>query len=157
MASLNINSLLAHIDELRIWSEDQTFDLLAINESKLDDKINSAAVSYELLRKDRNRSGGDVAIFVRNSLNYLNRSNLVPPDMEALCLAEIFKPNSKPFAVLACYRPPNSKSNEFLTCFENIVQILDIEGKDLYVMGDLNLNNFLHNVHSPSSQLGTIC
>ena len=29
MASLNINSLLAHIDELRIWSEDQTFDLLA--------------------------------------------------------------------------------------------------------------------------------
>ena len=131
MASLNINSLLAHIDELRIC-EDQTFDLLAINESKLDDKINNAAVSldgYEILRKDRNRSGGDVAIFVRNSLNYLNRSNLGPPDMEALCLAEIFKPNSKPFAVLACYRPPNSKSNEFLTCFENIVQILDMEGK----------------------------
>ena len=71
MASLNINSLLAHIDELRIWSEDQTFDLLAINESKLDDKINNAAVSldgYEILRKDRNRSGGDVAIFVRITL-----------------------------------------------------------------------------------------
>ena len=69
MASLNINSLLAHIDELRISSEDQTFDLLAINESKLDDKINNTAVSldgYEILRKDRNRSGGDVAIFVRN-------------------------------------------------------------------------------------------
>ena len=55
MASLNINSLLAHIDELRIWSEDQTFDLLAINESNLDwtatkflERIETAAVGVLL-------------------------------------------------------------------------------------------------------------
>ena len=70
MASLNINSLLVHADELRIGSEDQTYDLLAINESKLDDKINDGAVSldgYEILRKDRNRNGGGVALYLRNS------------------------------------------------------------------------------------------
>ena len=119
MASLNINSLLAHIDELRIWSEVQTFDLLAINESKLDEKINDGAVSrggYEILRKDRNPNGGGVALYIRNSLNYVNRSNLLPQDMEALWI-EIVKPNSKPFAVLACYCPPNSNSDDFLNRF----------------------------------------
>ena len=88
MASLNVNSLLytltafsRNIDELRVWSEDQTFDLLAINESKLDDKINDGSVSlngYEILRKDRNRNGGGVALYLRTSINYVNRSDLLP-------------------------------------------------------------------------------
>ena len=35
MASLNINSLLAHIDEMRVFMSNSKIDLLSINETKL--------------------------------------------------------------------------------------------------------------------------
>ena len=37
MGSLNVNSLVKHIDELRVAMINQPLDILAINESKLDD------------------------------------------------------------------------------------------------------------------------
>jgi exonuclease III len=39
IASLNINSLLKHIDEIRVLLTEYTFDILAINESKIDNSI----------------------------------------------------------------------------------------------------------------------
>ncbi len=41
IASLNINSLLKHLDEIRILLEKYTFDVLAINESKIDNSISN--------------------------------------------------------------------------------------------------------------------
>ena len=56
MASLNIASLVSHIDELRIWIEDQNLDLLAINETRLDVMFNKReAVFYQSI-KGRGRS-----------------------------------------------------------------------------------------------------
>ena len=45
MASLNINSLLAHIDDLRIFVTDSKIDILAINETKLDSSIGDSETS----------------------------------------------------------------------------------------------------------------
>ena len=39
IACLNINSLTAHIEELRVFMRDSKIDILAINESKLDNTI----------------------------------------------------------------------------------------------------------------------
>ena len=39
LASLNINSITKHIDELRILVKDKPLDLIAINESKIDDTV----------------------------------------------------------------------------------------------------------------------
>jgi exonuclease III len=39
LASLNINSITKHIDELRILMKDKPLDLIANNESKIDDTI----------------------------------------------------------------------------------------------------------------------
>jgi hypothetical protein len=41
MASLNINSLTAQIDEVRIFTHDTNIDILAINETKLDASVHS--------------------------------------------------------------------------------------------------------------------
>jgi exonuclease III len=41
MACLNINSLVAHIDQLRIFLSAHKIDILAINETKLDSTITS--------------------------------------------------------------------------------------------------------------------
>lgn len=72
LASLNINSLLAHIEELRVLLADLPIDVLAINETKLDSAVNDNEVyipGYEIIRSDRyfnGRSGGGYAsMFVR--------------------------------------------------------------------------------------------
>ena len=56
IACLNINSLTAHIDELRVFMRDSKIDILAINESKLDKAINDHEVyipGYEIVRRDK--------------------------------------------------------------------------------------------------------
>ena len=123
MASLNITSLPRHIDELRVWMRDQNLDLLAINETRLDSSIPNESVkiiNYQIIRKDRNRFGGGVSIYVRDSLNYVNKSTIVCDEIEAVCL-EINKPNSKPFVVISCYRPPSYNPTKFFEYIETII------------------------------------
>ena len=75
-ASLNINSLLAHIDELRVFMSKSKIELLSINETKLDLIIDDAELylpGFELIRKDRvrnERNGGRACFYVRCNLNY---------------------------------------------------------------------------------------
>ena len=67
IACLNINSLPKHIDELRILMQNNPLDILAINETKIDDSFSEDEVSlagYHIIRKDRNRHGRDVHTFV---------------------------------------------------------------------------------------------
>ena len=44
LASLNISSLLAHIEELRVLLADLSIDVLAINETDLDSTVNDNEV-----------------------------------------------------------------------------------------------------------------
>ena len=82
MASLNINSLLAHIDEFRVFMNESDIDIISINETKLDSTINDNEVyipGYEIVRKDRKingRHGGGVCIYVGCNLNYKIREDL---------------------------------------------------------------------------------
>ena len=51
-------------------------DILAINESKLDDSFIDVEISipgYTIERKDRNRYGGVVALYVRESLTQFEK------------------------------------------------------------------------------------
>ena len=77
----------------------QTLDILALSESRLDNTFTDSAVSiagYTLLRRDRCRSGGGAAMYIRNVIEYKTRSDLSDPDLEFLCI-EIQKPKAKPF------------------------------------------------------------
>ena len=90
-------------------------ELLGLSATELEISISDGEVKiygYHLIRKDRSRKGGGVCIFLRSSINYQNRSDLVPNDLEGVCL-EIFKPNSKPFVIASIYRPPDCSSDFF--------------------------------------------
>lgn len=63
--------------------------MLAINESKLDDTISDIEVyihGYTIIRKDRSRSGGGVVLYIRENLSYTNRIDLVPENLEMVCV-----------------------------------------------------------------------
>ena len=77
---------------------------------RLDTEIEDGAVEipgYDIIRQDRNGSGGGVAIYVRDNIPYIKRDDLLVQGLEAICL-EIKKAKCKPFLVTTWYRPPNS-------------------------------------------------
>ena len=55
-----------------------SLEILAINEAKLDDSFTDGEISisgYTIERKDRNRYGGGVALYVRENLSYTIRED----------------------------------------------------------------------------------
>ena len=88
IASLNVNSLLKHIDEIRHVLRSIPFDIFAINESKIDESIPDNEISipgYNLIRKDRNRAGGGVVLYIRDNIPFSDRKDLVPSSLEIVC------------------------------------------------------------------------
>ena len=81
MACLNINSLVSHIDDLRVFKD---IDILPINETKFDANIKDGEVhlpGYDVVRKDResnSRNGGGVCTYVRSNINFQLRVDLSP-------------------------------------------------------------------------------
>ena len=118
MTCLNIASLPKHIDELRVLLDNQWCDIIAINETRLDEIIDDDEVKingYNIIRIDRQingRNGGGVCIYVRTNINYTRRNYLESQSLEYLSL-EIKKPRSKPFVVTTFYRPPNAQIELF--------------------------------------------
>ena len=80
--------------------------------------------------------GGKVCIYLHSSINYKLRQDLIPPELEAVCV-EIIKPHSRPFLVTTIYRPPNS-THDFFESFEKFIKMIDDENKEIYILGDLN-------------------
>ena len=115
MASLNIVSIPKHFDKLAVFMEDKQLDIISLNETRLDETITDNQYkidNYTIVRKDRSRTGGGVCTYFRNTIAFKNRFELIPSDLEAVCL-EVMKPKSRPFVVLSVYRPPNSSSEFF--------------------------------------------
>ena len=109
---------------------------------------------YDVVRKDREsngRNGGGVCIYVRSNNNFQLRADLSPNNLECLTV-EISKPRSKPFLVSTWYRPPQSSPDLFST-FERIIDKIDAENLELYLMGDLNCNLLSEVVSNNSSHL----
>ena len=101
--------------------------MLDINESKLDDTISDTEVyipGYIIIRKDRSRSGGGVAVYIRDNFSYL-----VPENLEMVCV-EINLLHSSSFLVSTWYRPPSAEMQLFDE-YKKFVQRCDIEHKQL--------------------------
>ena len=139
MGCLNINSISKHPDEIEIYLSDGIFDVLAINETKLDQSVNSSLISitaYTCICNDRNKSGGGVSIYIRNSISYTRKPEFEDGGLEMI-LIKIQKPNSSPSLVTTWYRPPKSPI-ELFNNFEEFLIKADSTYKEYYILGDLN-------------------
>ena len=156
---MNVNSLLKHIDEIRHVLLSAPFDIFAINKSKIDELIipdNETSIpGYNLNRKDRNRAGGGVVLYIRDNIPFSNREDLVPSSLEVVC-AEINRPHSKSFLVCIWYRPPNSDMDLFNEC-EIFFQRCDTESRELILVGDLNCDVSKVSLDPHTRQLSFLC
>ena len=106
VGQINIVSLTKYIDQLRVYLQNQLFHVIGANETRLNETIGDGNVvlnGYDILRNDRNREGGGVALYVKTCLNSLVRDDLIPDGLEAIC-AQIKRPKSKPLFIATCYR-----------------------------------------------------
>ena len=142
MDSVIITTLLKHIDELRIFLNDQNIDVLAINETRLNESISDQDVKvqgYDIVRCDRStngRFGGGVCFYIRSKINYSVRTDLDSQPLELISI-EIRQHNSKPFVTTSWYRPQNSP-HELFAHVNTLLRKLDSENLEQFLEGDLN-------------------
>ena len=89
IASLNINGLHIHQDEIRLLLNDQGIHILALNETKLGASIPKELTEisgYRQKRLDRTCNGGGVAFYVRDSIKMTQRDDVPFDGLELLCI-----------------------------------------------------------------------
>ena len=106
--------------------QDGMFDVLAINETKLDQYDADSSIKlpgYTCIRKDRKKAGGGVCIYIRNAIDFTRRHDLEHKELEIISI-ENKKPNSNPFLITSWYRPPKTTTESFYK-FEKIIIRID--------------------------------
>ena len=141
IASINVNGLVKHIDEIKLLLIEKNIHILAINETILDETIEDNIISidkYKLHRKDRNRHGGGVAIYLKEDMSYTIRDDLPNHNLELICI--MIQPfHSEPFDIISWYRVPSDLIEGFAH-LETILSYFDSKSKEIILLGDTNCN-----------------
>ena len=67
---LNIRGLLSKIDELKMILDECKFDIMGVRETFIDSNVADYEISidgYSIVKKNRNRHGGGVLLYVKGS------------------------------------------------------------------------------------------
>ena len=108
LMSLNIDSLLKHIDEFRVFIDQEKPHIVSPNETKLDPPICDSSIkvaNYDIIHNDRNRFRGGIALYVNKNLSYKVRTDLMVDKLDSVSV-QIKNGSFKPFIVTSIYRPP---------------------------------------------------
>ena len=107
IALLNVNSLPSKFIEIKEWLVDGVFDILCIQETKIDSTFPNSQFhvnGYSIFRRDRKKGGGGVMIFVRDSIIAMP-IKIVCKFVEAILLDLTI--GKTRFALIAAYKPPS--------------------------------------------------
>ena len=139
IASLNVNGIRSHLDEVKLMMKRLGIHILGLNETKLDNSVPKELTKvpgYQQIRLDRTCHGGGISIYVQDSVNFKPRDDIPIDGLELICI-EIEPPKSKPFLVITWYRPPSDPVGSF-DKLEKVLAYLDREGKEMILLGDTN-------------------
>ena len=118
--------------------------ILVINETKFDSAIIDSLLGvngYALHRRDRDRHGGGVAVYVRESLKHHRWRDIPEGGLEFIGI-EVKPTKALPFLVVTWYRPPSDPIESF-TRLEGILEFFDRESKETILLGDTNCDMYL--------------
>ena len=133
VASVNIRGLNTHIDELRLFIRDKGIHVLSINETKLGEDFPNHLVSndgFEIVRKDRDKLGGGVALYICDSVNFKVIDFLPANSPELLCI-EIL-PNQHSLFLWSAFTGPRLLRSENLRNFKMCYLILSPLAEKLF-------------------------
>ena len=138
---INTRSLIPKLDEIRIIAHKTRAACICLTETWLDDSVPDAEVhidKYLIQRRDRNRHGGGVLIYIRSDLSFNKRSDLDHVDIEATWL-ELLLPKSRPILCGVIYRPPNQ--SKFYDLLDRVCSSsVNFCEYETILLGDFNTN-----------------
>ena len=135
IAHLNVRSILPKIEQMRIMVEQSNVDILAISEIWLDSNIFDFEIDipkYDLLRRDRNRHGGGVALYIRNDLEFKPRSDINEGSNVECVWAEVIPKHVSPILVCSIYRPPSADA-AYLNNITDIIKIHHLQMRRILI------------------------
>ena len=139
---LNIHYLYSKLDELKILlNQTKEIDIICLCETFLNEEFSNEEVrleNYQLFRKDRKTNGGGLVIYVKDSLRCFLREDLQVEGVESIWL-EVKHKAQKSFLLGYTYRPPSS-NQRWMNDFEEILERVYTESKEIILLGDFNLN-----------------
>ena len=137
--SLNVRSLLPKMSDVKRMLQVSSASVLALSETWLDSSISDneiAIAGYSIVRKDRDRHGGGVLMYIKENLAFNVRTDLYEEGMESVWV-ELLLPKSRGILVNSVYRSP--RDNLFVEKLRGSLSRLDL-GKEIYILGDFNID-----------------
>lgn len=153
LSHVNINSITSpnRKEELSQYLFSNNIDIVALTETKLDDCVHPSLYYLDdfhaPLTKHRNRHGGGVALYIKNSLPIKRLHELELPGEEWIW-AEV---HIRDISIIICciYLPPNAtveRQNEFIDRLtESTTRAQIFMAKSIILLGDMNVGNIFLN------------
>ena len=104
------------------------------------DKFKYCGFLWFTFRMDKKSRGGGVAVYARNDISEIRRTDLEIEGVEGLWL-EIILPKSRGFLVGTFYRPPDSSKyddKDFLPKLDSVLDAATVLGKEVVLTGYFN-------------------
>ncbi|UYV80888.1 hypothetical protein LAZ67_19002107 [Cordylochernes scorpioides] len=144
----NINGLRStatkiKLEEIMEIAEKQKIQIIALQETKLNEKYNLKYKNYNILRKDRNKEGGGLAFLIKN-LYYEDIAINIPntSDLEAQGI-KVYLNQNKTINIFNMYHPPNNKLIDDGTMAQFLTD-------NTIIVGDLNAKHQLWGCSTPN-------
>ena len=150
---INANSIGGlKFEEIRHWLELNYFDLLVITETKLNSTFPDSQFQvhgFRLLRNDRNRCGGGVAMFIRSNIPFM-RAKRLESFIDIECVAVRLKLSNSWTTFVGLYRPPSLDKSTWKLEMCNLFETVTEMSKDVFILGDFNCD--MLNPNKPPNQ-----
>ena len=111
-----------------------------MNETKIDDSISdddTEIEGYIVNRRNRNRFGGGVAIYIHNTIQFTLCEDLKDLDLETITV-KLNLPFIEPIVLTTLYRPEGPV--EVFNRIESMLSNIAGNNKEFMLMGDMNCN-----------------
>lgn len=126
------------LDEIRLMMCNSKVGIVCFSETWLDASISDTEIeieNYVVLRKDRNRNGGGICVYIRADICFNRRMDLNHDLIEAVWF-DVQLTKSKPILIGALYRPPD-QNNFYQLLEESFVPGSDFKD-EVIMIGDFN-------------------
>ena len=114
-----------------------------VSETHLDATVLDMEVSidgYNVFRRDRNKHGGGIALYIRNNFLATLCSEFMSDSLESLWV-KVYLPYLRPVLIGCCYRPPRTDVQYLNNLCVVIDRVADVNG-DIFLRGDMNIDWF---------------
>ena len=153
IAHININSIRNKFEPFREVLIENIFDVLSIQESKLDESFPAKQFdidTYKCYRKDYKNNEGGLMMFIRNDMAQHRRRDIETHSFNdehgriEIMAVEVSIQKDK-WLFVSLYKQPKVHVSLLSNCIDGIMHECGLEKYTLVILGDTNINMLKHN------------